>query len=60
MSLRIRVSLRLNDERDASVVIRITGDNADVAASAIGQTIADTWRSEARRADPGSVEPNLN
>ena len=60
MSLRIRVSLRLTSEEDSSIIIQVTGDDADVAATAIASAIADAWRTEAHHADPGSFEPNLN
>ena len=60
MALRIRVSLRLNSADDSSIIIRVTGDDADLAATALATTIADSWREVATRVDPDTFEPNRN
>jgi hypothetical protein len=60
MSLRVRVSLHLADPTDSSIVIRVTGDDADLAAAALATTIADSWRTALHSVDPDAFEPNRN
>lgn len=60
VSFRIRVLTKVQSAESASIVLQLLGDDADVAASALGQVLADKLVAELAKTPLKTRAPSSN